>query len=78
MHVFPNTKEAMELVSGKASSVFFFVTDKEKGNIKGYMLHVTPGSDELRALEMWNVHIPPDQQIITNIGELLCLYNIHV
>ena len=59
----------MKIITGKASSIFFFVTNKQTGSIKGYMLQVTPGSDELHALEMWNVHIPPDQQVIANIGE---------
>lgn len=69
VHVFPRTAEAVEIVSKAASSIFFFLADKENGVLKGYML--LPEADRSISFpvrEMWNVKMPSSQQTITNIG----------
>ena len=69
VHVFPCTSEAIEIVSKAASSIFFFLTDKEKGDLKGYMLLPEAEKSGFHVREMWNVNIPHSQQTITNLGK---------
>ena len=68
VHVFPRTSEAKEIVSKAASSIFFFLADKEKGDIRGYMLLSDAGKSGFHVREMWNVNIPRASQVISNIG----------
>ena len=68
VHVFPRTSEAKEIVSKAASSIFFFLADKEKGDIRGYMLLSDAGKSGFHVREMWNVNIPRTSQVISNIG----------
>ena len=69
VHVFPRTSEAVEIVSKASSSIFFFLADKEKGDLKGYMLLPEAEKTGFHVREMWNVNIPHSQQIINNIGK---------
>ena len=66
--MFPRTSEAKEIVSKEASSIFFFLADKEKGDIRGYMLLSDAGKSGFHVREMWNVNIPRTSQVISNIG----------
>ena len=68
VHVFPRTSEAKEIVSKAASSIFFFLADKEKGDIRGYMLLSDAGKSGFHVREMWNVNIPRSSQTISSIG----------
>ena len=68
VHVFPRTSEAKEIVSKAASSMFFFLADKETGDIRGYMLLSDDGKSGFHVREMWNVNIPRTSQVISNIG----------
>ena len=68
VHVFPRTAEAVEIVSKAASSIFFFLADKENGALKGYMLLPETDRSSFPVREMWNVKMPSSQQTITNIG----------
>ena len=68
VHVFPRTAEAVEIISKAASSIFFFLADKENGALKGYMLLSEADRSSFPVQEMWNVKMPSSQQTITNIG----------
>ena len=68
VHVFPRTAEAKEIVSKAASSIFFFLADKENGDIRGYMLLSDAGKSGFHVREMWNVNIPRSSQTISSIG----------
>ena len=61
----------MEIVSKAASSIFFFLADKEKGDLKGYMLLPDAEKSSFHVKEMWNANIPHSQQTITNIGKFI-------
>ena len=63
----------MEIVSKAASSIFFFLADKEKGDLKGYMLLPDAEKSSFHVKEMWNANIPHSQQTITNIGKFIFL-----
>lgn len=69
VHVFPDTEETNEIISKQADSLFFFLVNKDEGDIVGYMLQDT-GSKPQKAQQMWNVHIPPSQQKITTLGKV--------
>ena len=69
VHVFPRTPEAVDIVSKAASSIFFFLADKEKGDVKGYRLLTEAEKSDFHVSEMWNVNMPKSQQTITNIGK---------
>ena len=69
--MFPRTSEAVEIVSKAASSIFFFLTNKEKGDLKGYMLLPEAEKSGFHVREMWNVNIPHSQQTITNLGKYI-------
>lgn len=69
VHVFPRSPEALDIVSKAASSIFFFLADKENGEVKGYRLLTGAEKSDFHVSEMWNVNMPKSQQTITNIGE---------
>ena len=71
VHVFPRTSEATEIVSKASSSIFFFLADKDKGDIRGYMLLPDAEKSGFHVREMWNVNIPHSQQTISNIGNYI-------
>ena len=71
VHVFPRTSESIEIVSKASSSIFFFMADKEKADLKGYMLLSDVEKSVFHVREMWNVNFPESQQTITNIGKCL-------
>ena len=72
VHVFPRTSEALQIVSKVATSIFFFLVDKENGELKGYMLLPEAEKSSFHVREMWNVKMPSSQQTITNIGNEAC------
>ena len=45
------------------------MADKEKGELKGYMLLSDKEKSTFHVREMWNVNFPQSQQTITNIGK---------
>lgn len=69
VHVFPRTTDAIEIVSKASSSIFFFLADKEKNNLKGYMLLSDTQKNVFHVRDMWNVNFPYSQQTISNIGK---------
>ena len=71
VHVFPRTAESLQIVSKVATSIFFFLVDKENGELKGYMLLPEAEKSSFHVREMWNVKMPSSQQTITNIGNEL-------
>ncbi|XP_029195823.2 ER membrane protein complex subunit 1-like [Acropora millepora] len=77
VHVFPRTAEAVEIVSKAASSIFFFLADKENGALKGYMLLPEADRSSFPVREMWNVKMPSSQQTITNIATKNLLEHVH-
>jgi len=76
MHVFPDTKEANEIISKEMSSLFFYLVNKEEGTLIGYV--TSHDNTALHAREMWNIHIPPNQQKITMLGKLTHLLIPHL
>ena len=47
------------------------MADKEKADLKGYMLLSDVEKSVFHVREMWNVNFPESQQTITNIGKSL-------
>lgn len=77
VHVFPRTTDAIEIVSKASSSIFFFLADKEKNNLKGYMLLSDTQKNVFHVRDMWNVNFPHSQQTISNIASKSPLEHVH-
>ncbi|XP_068727259.1 ER membrane protein complex subunit 1-like [Montipora capricornis] len=77
VHVFPRTAESLQIVSKVATSIFFFLVDKENGELKGYMLLPEAEKSSFHVREMWNVKMPSSQQTITNIATKSLLEHVH-
>ncbi|KAL9950542.1 hypothetical protein ACROYT_G043054 [Oculina patagonica] len=77
VHVFPRTSASIEIVSKASSSIFFFMADKGKGDLKGYMLLSDVEKSIFHVREMWNVNFPQSQQTITNIALKSPLEHVH-